>query len=278
VSATPRDARAILHPNAGRERFAVGWVPAAEDLAGVVGRHWTVRWAVDDPYVQQVISHPVVQLAVERHHDPDGPRDVAEVHGVVRGTFERRLVGSGRVHGIRFRAGTFRDLLGADLSTLTDRIVPADQVLGPTWTALARDAIDLDDDAAAAHLLEDGLRARLPDAPDPAGLEVADLVERVEEDRTITQAAQLADLAGVTARTLQRSFARYVGVGPKWVVRTYRLHEAAERLAAGDPVDLAELAAELGYSDQPHLTGDFKRAVGRTPADYLRAQAVTRGA
>ena len=277
MSTTPRDARAILHPHAGRDRFDVGWVAAPDDLATVVGRHWTVRWSVREPYVQQVLSHPVVQVAVERHDDPDGPRYVAEVHGVVRGTFERQLVGSGRVHGIRFRAGTFRDLLGADVSTITDRIVPAGEVLGPDWIAVARDAIDLDDDTAAAQLLDAELRARLPATPDPVGVEVADLIERVEEDRSITQAAQLADLAGVTPRTLQRTFARHVGAGPKWIVRTYRLHEAAERLAAGDPVDLAELAADLGYSDQPHLTGDFKRAAGRTPADYLRAQAATRG-
>lgn len=271
----PRDARAILHPHAGRTRFDVGWVPPPDDLAAVVGRHWTVRWAVDEPYVQQVISHPVVQVAVERHDTVDGPRYVTEVHGVVRGTFQRRLVGSGRVHGVRFRAGTFRDLLGADLSTITDRIVPTDDVLGAPWTRAACVAIDLDDDVEAARLLDARLRERLG-VPDPVGIEVADLVERVEADRTVTRAAQLADVAGVTSRTLQRTFARYVGVGPKWVVRTYRLHEAAERLAAGEPVDLAELAAELGYSDQPHLTGDFKRAVGSTPADYLRAQATSR--
>jgi AraC-like DNA-binding protein len=72
-------------------------------------------------------------------------------------------------------------------------------------------------------------------------------------------------------RTLQRLFARYVGVSPKWVIQRYRLHEAAERLAAGELIHQAELALDLGYSDQAHFVRDFKSIVGVSPAAYARA-------
>jgi AraC-like DNA-binding protein len=70
-------------------------------------------------------------------------------------------------------------------------------------------------------------------------------------------------------RTLQRLFARYVGVTPKWVIRRYRLHEAAERLAVPG-VSQSQLAAELGYSDQAHFIRDFRAVVGMSPAAYGR--------
>ncbi|MFI9589448.1 helix-turn-helix domain-containing protein [Nonomuraea sp. NPDC052265] len=72
---------------------------------------------------------------------------------------------------------------------------------------------------------------------------------------------------------MQRLFRDYVGIGPKWVIRRFRLHEAAERVHQG--LDLATLAAELGYTDQAHLTRDFTAAVGMPPAAYARLNTRT---
>jgi AraC-like DNA-binding protein len=80
----------------------------------------------------------------------------------------------------------------------------------------------------------------------------------------------LAAALGIGARRLQRIFAEYVGVGPKWVIRRHRMQEAAERAAAGTGVDWAALAAELGYADQSHFTRDFTRTLGISPAQYAR--------
>ena len=75
----------------------------------------------------------------------------------------------------------------------------------------------------------------------------------------------------MTPRTLQRLFADYVGVSPKWVMRRARLHEAAERADSGEPVDWAALASDLGYADQAHLTRDFTVTIGVPPARYAAA-------
>jgi AraC-like DNA-binding protein len=60
------------------------------------------------------------------------------------------------------------------------------------------------------------------------------------------------------------------------VIRRWRIVEAADRAAHGEPVVWADLAAELGYSDQAHLTRDFRAHLGTTPAAY--AQRITPGA
>jgi AraC-like DNA-binding protein len=74
----------------------------------------------------------------------------------------------------------------------------------------------------------------------------------------------------VSARTLQRLFARYVGVGPKWVLARYRIHDAVTELDAGYTGPLADLAASLGWYDQAHFVRDFARLVGEPPDSYRR--------
>jgi AraC-like DNA-binding protein len=74
-------------------------------------------------------------------------------------------------------------------------------------------------------------------------------------------------------RTLQQLFSSYVGVGPKWVINRYRLHEALERLQEGAHINFAELAMELKYFDQDHFIRDFRKLVGCKPAAYTRLRA-----
>ncbi|MBV9947973.1 MAG: helix-turn-helix domain-containing protein, partial [Myxococcales bacterium] len=85
------------------------------------------------------------------------------------------------------------------------------------------------------------LRERLP-PPDPNVALVARTVAAALEDRTLVTVEALAARAGLAPRTLQRLFRRYVGVGPKWMIRRFRMHEAAERLARGALDDGASLA------------------------------------
>src|SRR5690606_33365756 len=97
------------------------------------------------------------------------------------------------------------------------------------------------------------------------------VVERVAADPVLVRVEALAAEEGLSVRQLQRRFADHVGVSPKAVIRRYRLYEAAERARRGPGVDWAALAAELGYSDQSHLTRDFSAVVGMPPDRYTRA-------
>ena len=94
------------------------------------------------------------------------------------------------------------------------------------------------------------------------------MVARIVAEPALRRVGQLATDLETPVRRLQRLFADYVGVSPKWVIRRARLHDAALRAEQGGPVDWAELAADLGYSDQAHLTRDFTTIIGEPPARY----------
>jgi len=125
------------------------------------------------------------------------------------------------------------------------------------------------DDAVMTEAAAGLLRGLCP-AEDPVAGQVAELAELITSDQGLCRVAQLAEVSGLTERRLQRMFADYVGVSPKWVMRRARLHEAALRAEAGGAaaVNWAALAAELGYADQAHLTRDFTATIGVPPTRY----------
>jgi AraC-like DNA-binding protein len=242
-----RDARELRGAWATFQRHWYG-VPAA-DLAPYVSGYWAAEWDLrgQEPYRQKIVPYPTVQLTFR-----DGD---AVVRGPERGHVVRVLEGRGRVFGVTFRPGCFRPFLGASVSTITGRALPASAVFGP------------DLPPGDQREVEEFLRARLP-APDPLAGQAAAVVALVQAEPQLTRVDDLAARAGVGIRRLQRLFAEYVGLGPKWVIRRYRLHEVGERLASGADIDWVRLAGELGYADQAHFIRDFTAMVGESPTRY----------
>ncbi len=72
----------------------------------------------------------------------------------------------------------------------------------------------------------------------------------------------------MSPRTVERHFTRITGRSPRQVRQIARAREAAARLRTGEAI--ADVAYELGYADQSHLTRDVKRLTGYTPAESQR--------
>jgi AraC-like DNA-binding protein len=77
---------------------------------------------------------------------------------------------------------------------------------------------------------------------------------------------ELATVAGMSRFQLLRAFKAKVGCGPHAFLIDRKLARARELLAQGQTP--ADTAAEVGFSDQSHLTRHFKRFFGATPARY----------
>jgi AraC-like DNA-binding protein len=240
------------------ERFA----PSA-DLECFVLRYWTVAWDVPEqvPYTQETLPYPCVNLTVERGR--------SGIFGVSTRRFEVQLVGKGWVFGIKFRPGAFFPFYQAPVSALTDRAISLSTVFGAAGTDYERQVLACASVNEMIACAEQFLRTQLP-PPDEYVALINTTVEQIAADRTITRVAAIADRVGVSQRTLQRLFSQYVGVSPKWVIRRYRLLEAAHQLANDPNVDLLSLAQTLGYFDQAHFINDFRATVGSTPAGYAQ--------
>lgn len=265
------DTHGILEPRAGLARFTLERRLPAEDLRDWVERHWIVRWDLADgeSFTQAILPHPCVNLVSE-------PGLIA-VHGIPTAQSHHTLTGTGTVVGTKFRPGGFACFTDRPASALNDRSLPLAELFGERGTRLDFELAESAGDAEA-HIaaVERFLRELEPVSDRRYELVRAVVADMLRPPARVT-VADLARRHGVTPRTLQRAFRDYVGVGPKWVLRRYRIHVAAERIAAGDAEDLAALAWELGFFDQAHFTRDFTAQIGRSPLAYARACAAAAG-
>ncbi|MEV6853742.1 DUF6597 domain-containing transcriptional factor [Streptomyces microflavus] len=241
----------------------------APALRPYLEHYWLIDWDLDQPYAAHVVPHPSVNLVLQRYEAGESAREragYAEVAGIGLGLFTQKLTGRGRVCGVQFRPGGFRPFAPEHaLSDLTGRRIDAAEVLRTPPPVGA--VLDPDDEDARVRALDACLLALEP-RPDPQATLAMELVDRVRTDRSVRRVGQLARSAGLSPRTLQRLFSAYVGVGPKWVILRYRIHEALERAESEPAVDWARLAADLGYSDQAHLVRDFTATVGVPPTVF----------
>ena len=254
----------VLNPTVAAEKFTLLRVPPAPVLAPWIERYWIINWDLrgQAPHLVQTLPQPYANLVIEA--------DKACIYGVASQKYTNLLEGKGRVFGVKFKPGACYPLLQQPLATLTDHSLPIDRLLGDAGTMWAEATLALDDPAAMCALADDFWSPRLP-APDETVTLVGAIVNQIMADRTMCKVDDVAHHFGMSRRTLQRLFHRYVGVSPKWVITRYRLHDAAEQLINGAAVPLATMAQDLGYFDQAHFIKEFKAAVGLSPAEYARA-------
>jgi AraC-like DNA-binding protein len=252
--------------------------PVAPELQPFVERYWSVSWALPDGSVHrsEVLPAPAVNVSVETGDRPRFAVDLPAVlvHAVVTRRFTVDLRGTGRVTAVKFRPGGFTAFTG--VRATPDRVTPLGAELGLDAATLLHEVLASDDDAARAAALDEMLAPRAPE-PEAAYLALTGMLELMQ-DRTLVRVEDVAARAGTTVRSLQRLFAHYVGVGCKAVLARYRLQDAVAAIDGGD-VDLAALAASLGWFDQAHFSREFRALVGVTPSAYLRqvTDSATRG-
>ena len=98
---------------------------------------------------------------------------------------------------------------------------------------------------------------------------VAQLAARglIARDRVVGYAVE-AELEQLDDRTLERHVARVTGMTAKMLQQILRANRAVKLLEGGSRA--ADVAADLGYTDQSHLTNSLRRILGRTPGEIAR--------
>lgn len=188
----------------------------------------------------------------------------AVVGGARDGYYVRQAGRPWRSAGVVLRPGAATLLLGVPAGELAQRHTALADLWGARAEAMRAELLACADPQRRLDRLEDMLIARLPRvrAMHPA---VAQALDRLPSSPSVTA---LVTASGISHRQFIALFRGATGLAPKAFLDVLRFQRALLATAAGK--GLADAAAATGYSDQAHLSRDFRAHAGIPPAAYLR--------
>lgn len=255
----PESTRGLLYPQQLPEFYRL---PPLGPAGQLVRWFWVTRWSLPEGAVsrQDVISFPALNLVVEN--------GLVGLAGPTTRADHTDLTGSGWAVGALLRPAAV-PVFTTEPGALRDRYDPfeAPDLYVGIEAAMASDTAE--GRTAATQRFSAWLVARVGEPSRDALL--ANRLAELAEEAGVRRVGDLAEKLAVSERTLQRLAQTYIGLSPAALIRRRRLQEAAERIREDADADLAALAAELGYADQAHLTNEFGRVLGLTPAGYRRS-------
>lgn len=258
--------RGLLRPGYNTDAFQHHRQLPSPALADLVEHYWFVRWDLRGlpPQPQATLPHPCVHMVVERGR--------VCLYGVQRGRFVRQLEGQDQVFGVKFRPGGFYPFYQRPVAALVDSTVDVVACWGAPGTGLAGRLCAASGFEALCAVADAFLLQHLP-PPDAQIAQLHRLLDHIAQSSQVVAVADVLHFSGLNLRGLQRLFQKYVGIGPKWVIQRYRLHEAIAQVQSGKSLSWSALAVDLGYFDQAHFVRDFRQLVGMAPGEYEKSLA-----
>ena len=240
-------------------------LPPPTAAAHLIAWFWIPEWDIEPGSAsrQHVVAYPALNLVVEK---TQGAAARVQLVGATTAGTHRDLRGSGWAVGALLRPASV-SALAENPAGLRDTAVEFDapELTGGVELAMAPGGEN--GRVAAVAEFARWLTRRVGETT-PTDALANEMSELLLTDGTILRAEDAAARLHMSLRTMQRLAHRYVGLPPAAVIRRRRLQEAAQRLRDEPGVELALVAAELGYADHSHLSNDFRAVLGITPRSY----------
>jgi AraC-like DNA-binding protein len=260
------------------------WRAPAEGLRHFVDSYAGFRQVGAEPACHRGLPSPSLTLiftldepiVLAAHPNPAQAPGIYET--IVGGlhTSPAIITHDGRQSGIQLSLSPLgaKALLGVPAGELAEIDLPADDVLGP----LAREVQDRLRCAAGWDerfaILDQTLLARLQ-ASGAVGVsaEVSYVWRQLVRTGGTASVSALSAETGWSDRHLRDRFRAETGLAPKAAARVIRFDRTrralGHRAQAGEPLRLADLAAQSGYFDQAHLDREFGVIAGCSPTRWL---------
>lgn len=184
------------------------------------------------------------------------------VVGGMRSTYYVKELRPARTVGAQLHPAASLPLLGVPADELGERHTRLEDLWDAQAAALRTRLLEARSPADALARFEATLESRLPRA---RGVHpgIAHALVRFDALGEVTDVVRET---GLSHRRFLTLFRRTVGIAPKRYCRVLRFQRALHGVLAGQA--LSSVAAEAGYSDQAHLTREFRELAGISPGTY----------
>ncbi|MFC5741010.1 helix-turn-helix domain-containing protein [Dyella tabacisoli] len=252
-------------------------LPAAP-LDGLIEAIWDWDMAPLAHHYERVLPSLGAGLIINLHEDEtrvysdDAARTCSKMSGAVIGGpgLHSQIIDTAeqiRVMGVVFRPGGAHALCGEDHRVLVAGDINLDDMFGSRAHALRQRLLHTPQPAQRLDLLEQWLHRQLHmPALNPIVSHALAVLRREPQWMRI---APLVLETGLSEYRFGRLFRQQVGMGPKQFARLTRFRAVVDQVQRQQQVDWSRVAADGGYSDQAHLTHEFRAFAGMTPTVFV---------
>lgn len=252
----------VLHRKQSEAYYQLRRYFPAAAFNGFIEQCWLVNWQLSSQteHIQQNLPDPNFHLVISNNQ--------VTLLGPVSKSYSYRMAGTGRIIGVKFDYGALNKYLPCPAVECVDKEFAAKDIFTADIDNILLPLYDSADDGVIVECLQNYFTAFIhPITAQQATTQ--QLVSLIKQNEDMLSVEQVAAHAKLSVRAVQRYFAEYVGLSPKWLIRKYRLSRALEQLE-NNSVSILDIVARLEYADQSHLIKDFKQILGVTPGSYLK--------
>jgi len=175
------------------------------------------------------------------------------------------------VMGVVFRPGGTLALFDPPADEFSNRDVALEDVWKSPSAALRGRLLDAPDLVPRLRALEAELERRIARIPEPHS-SVRYALREFARNATAASVMEVARQTGLSRRRLGTLFREQVGLTPKLYCRLHRFQQVVRRIAAGAPIDWAQVALDGGYYDQSHMAHEFREFAGVAPGVWRESE------
>lgn len=170
------------------------------------------------------------------------------------------------VVGIVFRAGGAAPLFRERMDLLANNHIDLDALAGGDARTLRLRLLEAADAATRLRIVHDWLLRQADAArPHPAVVHALRLFDTAPQVQRI---GAIAAHCRLSPRRFGELFREQVGLSPKRYARLQRFRRLIAQAHREADVDWADVAADCGFHDQPHLVHEFRAFSGLTPTAW----------
>ena len=253
--------------------------PASPDLEGLIKCFWTLKVPLAAPKEkQQILPDGCIEMIFTLGDDIKrytSDRDfIIQPRTMILGQITKPLfiepMGLVETFAVRFYPGGFAFFSDISIDQLTNRETELSTIFEPQQVdRLEGEIIAAGKTSTRIEIIEHFLLNRLQAHIDLDHLvkNTIDLIFATKGGRGIHE---LLETNRNKRRSLERKFARQVGVSPKQLCRIIRLQTILQTMLHKKDQTLTSIGYENQYFDQSHFIKDFKNFTGSSPKELYK--------
>lgn len=178
------------------------------------------------------------------------------------------VIGRNRILMAFLHPCTIYQLFGIDMSLLTNTAMPLTELLGEEkCRKLIEKLNNASGNKKMIETMNEFFLSQLP-AFEITPI-VANALDYIHQNKGNVSVKEIETNCFTTARSLERHFKMYIGLGPKEYIMIYRFKCLVNFISQNPGVTWAALCEQNGYYDQSHLARYFSRYLKVTPGDIV---------